>query len=119
MDWISFAGRSLIVGAVCLTAILSSVSAQTIPGRPSPDQGARLASKLCVNCHLIGQESQDQGRVKVDVPSFREIANLDGQTSERMTMLIISPNHPMPTIALSRDDIAHVVAYIETFKTDN
>jgi len=119
MNWIGFAGRSIIIGMVCFVAILSAASAQTIPGRPSPDQGARLASKLCVNCHLIGQESQATGRVKADVPTFREIANLDGQTSERMTVLIISPNHPMPTIALSRDDIAHVVAYIETFKTEN
>jgi mono/diheme cytochrome c family protein len=119
MNWISFAGRSIITGTICLVAILSAAVAQTIPGRPNPDQGAQLASKLCVNCHLIGQESQAQSRVKADVPSFREIANLDGQTSERLTVLIISPNHPMPTIALSRDDIAHVVAYIETFKTEN
>jgi len=55
----------------------------------------------------------------VDVPSFREIANLDGQSSERMTMLIVNPKHPMPTIALSRDEIADVVAYIQTFKTED
>jgi cytochrome c2 len=98
---------------------MSAASAQTIPGRPNPDQGARLASKLCVNCHLIEQDSQATGQVAVDVPSFREIANLDGQSSERMTMLIINPRHPMPTIALSRDEIAHLIAYIQTFKTDD
>jgi len=119
MDRMSFAGRSIVASVVCLLAIVSAASAQTIPGRPSPDQGARLASKLCVNCHLIEQDSGEGAQVKADVPSFREIANLDGQTSERMTILIISPKHPMPTIALSRDEIAHVVAYIETFKTDN
>ena len=119
MDWISIAGRSIAASVGCVLAIVSAAAAQTIPGRPSPDQGARLASKLCVNCHLVDQDSQASGQVEADVPSFREIANLDGQTSERMTMLIISPNHPMPTIALSRDDIAHVVSYIETLKTEN
>lgn len=119
MDRMSFAVRSIIAGAICLLAIVSAASAQTIPGRPSPDQGAQLASKLCVNCHLIGHETQPSGGVKADVPSFREIANVDGQTSERMTVLIISPKHPMPTIALSRDEISHIIAYIETFKTDN
>jgi len=119
MDPISFAGRSIVASVVCLSALVCAASAQTIPGRPSPDQGAQLASKLCVNCHLIEQDSQAKGQVAVDVPSFREIANLDGQSSERMTMLIVNPKHPMPTIALSRDEIADVVAYIQTFKTED
>jgi mono/diheme cytochrome c family protein len=119
MGWVSFAGRSIIIGVFCFVASVSAASAQNIPGRPSPDQGAQLAAKLCASCHLIGQAGQAKNRVKADVPSFREIANLDGQTSERMTILIMSPNHPMPTIALSRDNIAHLVAYIETLKTDN
>lgn len=117
MDWTGIAMRIAGAGVICLLTFVSDVAAQNILGRPDAQRGAELSAKLCVNCHLIGQDTQATGRVKADVPTFREIANLDGQTSDRMTALIFSPKHPMPTIGLSRDNIAHIVAYIETLKT--
>ena len=117
MGWTGFATRLMGAGIICLVGLVSGVSAQNIPGRPNPELGAELSAKLCINCHLIAEDTASGGQVKADVPTFSEIANLEGQTQERMTMLIVSPKHPMPNIGLSRDDIAHIVAYIETLET--
>jgi hypothetical protein len=41
--------------------------------------GKQLASRLCSNCHLIGDFEQQQANA--DVPSFQEIANKAGQSA--------------------------------------
>ena len=74
-----------------------------------------LAAKLCGECHT--SEADGTQRVKADVPTFREIANLPGQTPELLTGKIMVPRHPMPDLVLSRAEIADVVAYIKSFKT--
>lgn len=112
--WRSFVFRPLLVAA-CGVALFTQATAQTHPGLPDVERGARLAAKLCASCHA--SEADGTRRVKADVPTFREIANLPGQTPELLTGKIMVPRHPMPDLALSRDQIADVVAYIKSFKT--
>ena len=69
-----------------------------------------MAEKLCTNCHLVGSAQQQQP-ANADVPSFPEIANLEGQTAGAITARIMLPKHPMPTIPLTKDELADLAAY--------
>jgi hypothetical protein len=73
--------------------------------------GKDLAEKLCTNGHLIGS-GQQQAQANADVPSFHEIANREGQTTGAITTRIMLPKHPMPTIPLTKAELADLVAYI-------
>lgn len=83
--------------------------------KPDPEQGRSVAVRLCAGCHLIEQSSA--GTLPADVPSFAAIANKDGQTMEAVAGRIVIPHPPMPAIALSREEIRNVVAYIMTLRT--
>ena len=83
--------------------------------KPDPEQGRSVAARLCAGCHLIEQTSA--GALPADVPSFLAIANKDGQTMEAIAGRIVIPHPPMPAIALSREEIRNVVAYIMTLRT--
>jgi hypothetical protein len=50
--------------------------------------------------------------VNIDVPSFREIANKQGQTSGAIMAHIVLPKHPMPVISLTNPELADLAAYI-------
>ena len=78
---------------------------------PDPKAGKALAEKLCTNCHLVGGAAQ-QEHANADVPSFPEIANLEGQTAGAITARIMVPKHPMPTIPLTKAELADLAAYI-------
>ena len=111
-----FASQALLLGALTF-AFAASAAAQRHPGKPNPDRGAELAAKLCSNCHTT--KATDSARVKADVPTFREIAALDDQTDVRITGKIMMPRHPMPSINLTRSELADVVAYIQSLKMPN
>jgi mono/diheme cytochrome c family protein len=97
--------------SVCLLLLVAGVAfAAKIPGQPDPEHGKRLAESLCSNCHLIGAGTQEH--VNADVPSFREIANIKGQTTGDLIAHIILPKHPMPQIPLTREELADLAAYI-------
>jgi mono/diheme cytochrome c family protein len=78
---------------------------------PDPKAGKALAEKLCTNCHLVGSATR-QEHANADVPSFPEIANLEGQTAGAITARIMLPKHPMPTIPLTKAELADLAAYI-------
>ena len=82
-----------------------------ITSQPDPKQGKALAEKLCTNCHLVGGAVQHE-HANADVPSFPEIANLEGQTAGAITARIMLPKHPMPTIPLTEAELADLAAYI-------
>jgi mono/diheme cytochrome c family protein len=89
--------------------VVGAALAATIPGQPDPVHGKALAESLCSNCHLVGS---GQEHVNADVPSFHEIANLQGQTTGDIIAHIILPKHPMPEIPLTKAELADLAAYI-------
>jgi len=97
--------------AAILLLLSVPVSLAGITSQPDPKQGKVLAEKLCTNCHLIGSNAQ-QAHANADVPSFSEIANLEGQTAGAITARIMMPKHPMPTIPLTKVELADLAAYI-------
>lgn len=76
---------------------------------PDPIHGKDLAMRLCSNCHLV---SAAQEHANVDIPSFDEIANKEGQTAGAIMAHIMLPKHPMPTIPLTQSELADLAAYI-------
>lgn len=100
--------------AAALVSLASPAVAQQIPGKPNAERGARLAADLCIECHV--PTAEDGKPVNSDIPTFKEIANLKGRTPEWITGKIMIPAHPMPNLALSRADIADLVAYILSFR---
>ena len=85
-------------------------------GAPNPDRGKNLATSLCSNCHLVGDFKQQQANV--DVPSFQEIANKEGQSAGAIMAHIMLPKHPMPTIPRTKSELADLSAYILSLREE-
>jgi mono/diheme cytochrome c family protein len=101
--------RYVLAALLLLLSVPLALAGTT--SQPDPKQGKALAEKLCTNCHLVGSTHQQQP-ANADVPSFPEIANLEGQTAGAITARIMLPKHPMPTIPLTRAELADLAAYI-------
>ena len=78
--------------------------------------GKELAARLCSNCHLVGNAEQQQANA--DVPSFHEIANKEGQSAGAIMAHIMLPKHPMPTIPLTKSELADLSAYILSLRQE-
>ncbi len=105
--------------ALALIVAAAPAQAQKVPGQPDAASGAALAGKLCVNCHLTGLDTAERKSVPADVPSFKEIADMPGQTRAAIVTAITLPKHPMPTIQLSRDELGDLAEYIVSLKQTN
>ncbi len=78
-----------------------------------PARGLAVAKKVCVSCHAI--EPGDQTR-QADVPSFQEIANRPGRTSEVIVGAMSAPHPVMPGAPLTLREMRDVAAYILAFR---
>lgn len=83
---------------------------------PSAEDGRALAEKLCGGCHLTGAERS--GAAPVGPPPFVTIANMPGQTAERIKGALIQPHPPMPDMQLTQDEMRDIIAYLDTLRTD-
>lgn len=93
--------------ALAAFALLATLAA---PARAADvAQGEALAKRWCASCHLV---SADQTRATPDAPSFAAIARrLDASPLEAY----LSVSHTrMPDMALSRSEIADLVAFART-----
>jgi mono/diheme cytochrome c family protein len=98
----------LVFGMMVLLGVGLSFGAPAT-SLPDPIHGKDLATRLCANCHLV---SAGQEHANVDIPSFSEIANKEGQTAGGIMAHIMLPKHPMPTIPLTQSELADLAAYI-------
>lgn len=72
--------------------------------------GRAVAKRWCADCHVV---SEGQRRQATDAaPTFDEIAAKKDVTRDKLRAVIANPHGKMPTQALSRDDIEHVITYI-------
>lgn len=122
----------LLAMACAVATLPSAVAAQAAqdyeepvirdePGKTEPkfgvaEEGKQVATKLCMACHLIGEESQ--AAAAADVPSFRGIANRPDQSIQKLTAWLIEPHTPMPNIHLTRKEIRDLAAYILSLRTE-
>lgn len=114
-------GRSPIATAVAATlagVLVPPAAAGGPPPKilPSADTGRALAERLCGGCHLV--EGAPAPSVPAGIPSLRGLANKPGQSGRRIENALISPHAPMPDMRLSQAEIAHLLAYLETLRTN-
>lgn len=106
---------SSIVAAFAVMAAPLAANAQSLPGQPSAERGEQLVNKLCAVCHI----QKPGGPIlqgKADVPTFPEIARIEGQSRERIIGAIVLPAHPMPQIMVNRQEMSDIAAYILSLK---
>jgi mono/diheme cytochrome c family protein len=100
--------RWIIYALFVLTS--GTTAAAPVTSAPNSQRGQELAAQLCSNCHLVGTVEQQDANA--DVPSFHEIANQEGQSVGSIMVHIMLPKHPMPTIPLTKRELADLAAYI-------
>jgi mono/diheme cytochrome c family protein len=92
-----------------LTLFAGSAFAGPVTSAPDAAHGQELAQRLCSNCHLV---TSGQEHANVDVPSFHEIANMQGQTEGAIMAKIVIPKHPMPVIPITKSELSDLAAYM-------
>ncbi|MEP3278051.1 MAG: c-type cytochrome [Stappiaceae bacterium] len=73
--------------------------------------GEKLAKQWCATCHVVTPE---QTTASADAPSFTSIAGNPLKSNDYLTGFLIDPHPPMPNLNLSRQEIADVIAYINS-----
>ena len=91
---------------------LTAVSVPPQGWATDPSEGLDLAEQWCSSCHAIaaGRASDKQA------PSFESIVNERGRSDEWIATWLSTPHEAMPDLALSREDIAALVAYLASLR---
>ena len=72
--------------------------------------GRQLANMWCAECHIVGTGQPKAGNDAV--PSFAAIAGTRGMTEMALKAYLATPHPVMPNIALTRQQMDEIVAYI-------
>ncbi len=91
-------------------AVLAGFAPALAQQQPNPREGERLARQWCASCHLVARDQA--GPVPNSAPAFGSIAARPQATQGALRASIQMPYARMPQIALSRDEIEHIIAYI-------
>ncbi len=110
LEWL---GRLVLLACLGGTQARAAESAIT-----AQDKGKRLALDTCAACHVVSSDQPDQPMLEPRAPSFVAIANEPGVTANGLRQFVMTvhktlrtpPN--MPTMILSDDESAVIVAYI-------
>lgn len=79
------------------------------------EMGRGLAETWCASCHLIGNEAGDTAPAATEAPPFTDIAqSIDAERREALAAWLSTPHGKMPSLSLTRAEIADILAYIET-----
>ena len=81
-------------------------------GAADPAEGRGLAQQWCSSCHSIapGEAGNEQA------PSFESIVRDRDRSPEWLSAWLSTPHELMPDLSLSRQEIAALVAYLETLR---
>jgi cytochrome c553 len=75
--------------------------------------GQVIAERWCASCHLV---TPDQAKAIEGVPPFAEVAQREDVTPEGLRAFLSSPHPLMPDMALTRDEVRDLVAYIKSLR---
>lgn len=99
----------------CAVLLLLLV-AVVVPGSAratDADEGLRLAEQWCASCHAIAP-----GRAsKAPAPPFAAIVNERGRSDAWIGTWLSTPHQLMPDLALTRAEIAALVAYFDSLRS--
>lgn len=77
--------------------------------------GRRFALDNCRPCHVVASDQSSPVRF-ADAPDFRAIANLASTNPVSLTIWLTNPHPTMPSLKLTSEEAANVIAYIETLR---
>ncbi|WP_029029559.1 c-type cytochrome [Salinarimonas rosea] len=100
--------------ALALPALASALVALAASGPASAQDaadGRAIAERWCASCHLV---SPDQETAMDGVASFREVAARGPLAVSALEAFLADPHPLMPDMALTREEIADLVAYIDS-----
>ena len=107
-------GAVLGAGMVAIAlAAAPPVVAEAITG--DAVAGQKLAQEWCSGCHSVNPRDV---KVRDNVPSFFSIANMPSTTSLSLRVWLQTSHPRMPNWELTRRQIADVVAYILSLKSE-
>ena len=107
--------RAMVYAGILLPVLLADAGAQSA-SEPSDQRGLVLVQRLCVSCHLPPDGSS--ASAVVGIPSLRTIANRQGQSGPNIERVLINPHPPMPDIRLTNDEVADIITYLDTLRSD-
>lgn len=79
------------------------------------EQGLSIARNWCRGCHVV----EPGGTSGSDIaPPFPVVAQNSSLTPEQLRAWLVDPHPPMPNLALTRDEIEALVAYIGSLRSN-
>ena len=95
-----------------LTAVLGSALGSGAARAGDPSAGLEVAERWCASCHGIAP-----GRASdKEAPTFESIVGERGRSDEWISTWLSTPHQVMPDLALTRDEIAALVAYFDSLR---
>jgi mono/diheme cytochrome c family protein len=77
-------------------------------------QGKDIAERWCAGCHVV---ERDQKSPAIDqAPPFASVGRTPGFDANKLAILLLKPHPNMTKLALSREEVANLAAYILTLK---
>jgi cytochrome c len=73
--------------------------------------GHVFAREACSACHVVEAEQQNP-RLVVIGPAFRDIANTRGMTATALRVFLTTSHPKMPNLILTPEEIADAISYI-------
>lgn len=103
--------RQLLVGIAFMTAANCAAAQEMGDAK----EGLAFAGRVCAECHAVrAGETQSP---HAQAPSFQTVANISGMTATALRVWFQSAHRAMPNLALSGQESANVIAYIQSLKT--
>ncbi len=97
----------------CIVMLLLAAGATLgTPRAGAPVEGREGAARWCAPAHAIapGRASNEHA------PAFESIVQDRGRSDEWISTWLLTPHDMMPDLALTRDEIAALVAYFDSLR---
>lgn len=102
-------GKLLLVGCCAVSTFGSTASFAA----NDADNGKTLANRWCSSCHVVANNQ----KLAIDqAPPFASLAKMPGFDASKLAFLLLKPHPNIPSLSLSRAEIANIADYIATLK---
>ena len=93
----------------CLAAMILFLCSNEAVFAADADNGSRLAERWCAACHIV---SNTQRNGNDGAMPFASIARKADFNAEKLAFFLLEPHPKMPNMALSRDAVHDIAAFI-------
>jgi len=98
----------LLVGCSVFSAVFGPLALAA-----DADNGKALADRWCSSCHVVDNR---QKLATDQAPPFASIGRMPAFDASKLAFLLLKPHPNMPTLSLSRAEIADIAGYIAALK---